>query len=292
MEAKGPLLIACNHPNSFLDAVIIDILFDQPVWSLARGDVFVNRFVSSLLWFLKILPVYRTSEGVENLSDNYKTFQACIELFRRNGKVLIFSEGLSVNEWKLRPLKKGTARLAARCKEENIPLQILPVCINYSSFRSFGKNVILNFGTAFTTTDFDTNGTDGAYHTAFNKKLKEELERLVITVEETDMEKRKELFVMPPSPLVKTILFLPAIAGLLFHAPLYIPLKLFTAKKFGNSIHYDSVITGLLMITYPVYILTAAFVLLILTGNYAVLLLLLLGPFTAWAFVQIKKQIP
>ena len=57
----------------------------------------------------------------------------------------IFSEGKCINEWHLRPLKKGTARLAISSWEENIPLEVLPVGINYSSFRRFGKNVYYQF---------------------------------------------------------------------------------------------------------------------------------------------------
>ena len=66
LKEKGPLLLACNHPNSFLDAVILDILFEQPVWSLARGDAFSGKTINKILTAVKILPVYRTSEGVEN----------------------------------------------------------------------------------------------------------------------------------------------------------------------------------------------------------------------------------
>ena len=140
-------MLACNHPNSFLDSVILDTLFQQPIWSLARGDVFKKAFYIRLLTALKILPVYRTSEGVENLAENYKTFDACITILKGNGVITIFSEGKCINEWHLRPLKKGTARLSIKAWEENIPLQILPVGINYSSFNRFGKNVFLNFGT-------------------------------------------------------------------------------------------------------------------------------------------------
>ena len=43
LKSKGPLLIAFNHPNSFMDAILVDILFDQPVWSLARGDAFKGK---------------------------------------------------------------------------------------------------------------------------------------------------------------------------------------------------------------------------------------------------------
>jgi len=39
----GPLLLACNHPNSFLDGIILDILFDEPIWALTRGDVFKGQ---------------------------------------------------------------------------------------------------------------------------------------------------------------------------------------------------------------------------------------------------------
>ena len=146
LQIEGPLLIASNHPNSFLDAVIIATVFNKPVYSLARGDVFTNKFYSKILQSLNILPVYRISEGAENLEHNYSTFDDCKKLFKNNGIVLIFSEGSCSNEWHLRPLKKGTARLAFSCWQDNIPLNILPVGINYNSFRSFGKIVKLNFG--------------------------------------------------------------------------------------------------------------------------------------------------
>ncbi|MGN6605245.1 MAG: 1-acyl-sn-glycerol-3-phosphate acyltransferase, partial [Ginsengibacter sp.] len=76
LAEKGPLLIAANHPNSFLDAIIVSTLFKQPVYSLARGDVFANGFFSKVLRSVNMLPVYRLSEGAENLGYNYVTFEA------------------------------------------------------------------------------------------------------------------------------------------------------------------------------------------------------------------------
>src|SRR6185503_5127164 len=78
LKEKGPMILASNHPNSFLDAVIMDILFEQPIWSLTRGDAFLGKRINRILFKLKMLPVYRMREGVENLSQNYKTFDACI----------------------------------------------------------------------------------------------------------------------------------------------------------------------------------------------------------------------
>ena len=49
LKIDGPLLLASNHPNSFLDAIILCTLFDKPVYSLARGDVFKNSFIAKIL---------------------------------------------------------------------------------------------------------------------------------------------------------------------------------------------------------------------------------------------------
>ena len=42
--------------------------------------------------------------------------------------------------------KKGIARLAIVAWQQQIPLQVLPIGINYNSFILLGKNVHLNIG--------------------------------------------------------------------------------------------------------------------------------------------------
>ena len=291
LKEKGPMILACNHPNSFLDAVLMDILFEQPVWSLTRGDAFINRTVNNILFKLKMLPVYRPSEGVENLSENYKTFDTCIELFRRDGVVLIFSEGLCVNEWHLRPLKKGTARLAYKCMQENIPLKILPVGINYSSFNRFGKNLFVNFGNLFSVNDFDKNLSDGAFNQVFNNTLQVELGPLVFEIEKNDRQKQKELLELKTPLLTKILLVIPAAIGWLVHAPLYLPIKYWVHKKYNNAGHLDAMQIALPLVIYPFYLLLIVLILFVVLNNWWVLVLLLLLPFTAWSYVRVKGQL-
>jgi 1-acyl-sn-glycerol-3-phosphate acyltransferase len=83
LKAKGPLLFAANHPNSFLDGVILTTLLEENLYSLARGDAFKKPWHKKILLWLHQLPVYRTSEGVENLEHNYTTFEACQEVFKK-----------------------------------------------------------------------------------------------------------------------------------------------------------------------------------------------------------------
>ena len=291
LKEKGPMIVACSHPNSFLDAVLMDILFEQPIWSLTRGDAFLNKTITKLFYKLKMLPVYRPSEGVENLSENYKTFDDCIDLFKKNQIILIFSEGLCENEWHLRPLKKGTARLAYKCIQENIPLKILPVGINYSSFKRFGKNLFVNFGNPFSVTDFDKSLSDGAWHQVFNNRLRQELQPLVFEIEKNDRAKQKELLEIKVPLLAKILLAIPAATGWLVHVPLYLPIKHWVRKKYNNTGHVDSMQIVLTLFIYPFYLLLITILLFIILNSYLVLLLFVILPFTAWSYVQLKGQL-
>ena len=292
MLKKGdPLLLASNHPNSFLDAIILDILFEKPIWSLARGDVFKNKFISRILTTLKMFPVYRVSERVENLNSNYETFESCKKVFREKGTVLIFSEGKSTNEWRLRPLKKGTARLAINSWEENIPLEVLPVGINYSSFRRFGKNIIINFGDIITKEDIPWNTADGIRYQTFNNKLQQQLNSLVFEINKENKEKKQELLEKKPSRLLKIIFGFPAFVGWLIHLPLYLPIKKITYKKTAHNDHFDSVMATILIFTYPLYLLLISFIVFYFTKSSFSFLFLLLMPFTAWCYIQLKPQL-
>ncbi len=291
LKVKGPLLLASNHPNSFLDSVILDTIFDQPVWSLARGDVFKKPFYIKLLTKLKILPVYRSSEGPENLPENYKTFEACIDLFHKNAIVCIFSEGKCINEWHLRPLKKGTARLAFKAWEENIPLRVLPVGINYSSFFRFGKNMFINFGEMMDKQDFNTDLPDGLRYRAFNDRLEKELKPLVFELPDQDKRAQELTLAIKPSVTKKILLSIPAALGWMAHLPIYLPVKKFVLKRTVLTDHYDSVMTGILLLVYPVYLLLIVAIAGLLIKSWWIFLLLLVIPFTAWSYVALKPQL-
>lgn len=291
LNRNGPLLIACNHPNSFLDAIIITTLFKQPVYSLARGDVFKKKWMAFVFKNLNMLPVYRTREGVENLEHNYKSFEACEEIFKKNGVVLIFSEGLCVNEWHLRPLMKGTARLALSSWQQNIPLQILPAGINYNNFRGFGKKVSLNFGEPFGQEAISLENGFGKDVGNFNAHLQTQMQPLILELpEKTKFENANEYFREERSLLNKIILFIPGTIGLLIHAPYYFVLKNIIKKRFGNSGHFDSLLVGVSFFTYPLYLLLVSVIGCYFGGYQVGLLCILLLPILVYCAVQFKKD--
>ena len=289
-KTDGPLLLAVNHPNSFLDAIILCTLFKQPIYSLARGDAFNGKWITKILVSLKILPVYRISEGAENLTDNYSTFDLCKKIFNQNGIVLIFIEGRCINEWHLRPLMKGTARLAISSWEEGIPLKVLPIGINYSSFKKFGKNIHLFLGDFITAKEINLKEGYGKAIQSFNHLAQQQLSNFVVEIEKSDKEKLHKHFFIPISTLKKIILFLPSITGWILHAPLYYPLRAIISKKSKDTDHFDSIIVVLLFFIYPLYVVGITLSLFLFSSQLVFWGLLLLFPFTAWSHLQLKKQ--
>ncbi|MFT3979761.1 MAG: 1-acyl-sn-glycerol-3-phosphate acyltransferase [Ferruginibacter sp.] len=288
---EGPLLIAANHPDSFLDAIILATLFKKPVYSLARGDVFKKPLFAKLLYSLKIYPVYRTSEGVENMEHNYSTFNACREIFRKKGIVLIFSEGRCINEWHLRPLKKGTARLAISSWEEGIDLKILPAGLNYQSFHSYDKNMHVLFGNVFGSEVMDRNNSFGKNVQAFNVRLQQELEPVVYEIANEDIAMRKKVFEVKVPAWKKIALLIPALIAVLAHFPLYMLAKSMAQKYGSANDHYDSIIVAVLFVFYPLYLLLLTVLVFLISGMHWSWLLLAVLPFCAWSYLQIKKQV-
>lgn len=143
---KG-LLIVGNHPSAFLDALMVLFWSERQVYFLARGDVFANPKIGKFLNRLNILPIYRRSEGVENMPKNESTFATCIDFFRKKRAVIIFAEGLCIQEKRLRKLKKGTARLALESEcDNNVPVAVVPVGVNYVHFDSYREEAMIHVG--------------------------------------------------------------------------------------------------------------------------------------------------
>tara|TARA_R110002049_G_scaffold122342_2_gene277174 strand:- start:493 stop:1692 length:1200 start_codon:yes stop_codon:yes gene_type:complete len=146
IPSNKPSIFACTHPNSFLDAIIIGAYSPRKLYFLARSDVFNTPFKMWLLSNMNLIPIYRLQEGAENLHKNEVTFAKCFEIMKKGGSILIFSEGISVTDKLVRPLKKGTARIAFGAEVYNnfkLDLQIIPMSLNYTYPSLFRSEVIV-----------------------------------------------------------------------------------------------------------------------------------------------------
>lgn len=158
LSVKGPVIIAMNHPNAFADSFIISyVTFPVRLKYLARGDAFKPGLISLLLDIIGIIPIYRIQDGgKEGLTKNNSSYKKVNSLLKKNAKLIVFAEGICIQERRLKPLKKGVARMVFGAYEaiHNEQLMVLPVGINYDNPSKFRSTVFYNVGEPIYVKDF------------------------------------------------------------------------------------------------------------------------------------------
>ena len=141
-----PCILSPNHPNAFLDAMLVGAHAPVEMTYLARADVFGTPF-DGLLGALGMVPVYRRRDGYEHLSRTREILAAQRERLRDGGTVLMFSEAEHAHTYPLRPLTKGSARLALETQRgTDRAVQLVPIGLNYYHLRQPGFKVSMVVG--------------------------------------------------------------------------------------------------------------------------------------------------
>lgn len=230
LKNKKPLLIIANHPNSFLDAIIIGAQYKRHLNFLARGDAFTKRHHRFLLGLLKMIPVYRLREGKQYLHLNEFAFTESVRLIKNGESVLIFIEGNCTNTHTLHPFKKGTARIIEKLNEQNVYYEIHITGIAYNQFRGIGKKVNICI-------------SEFSYPTLLKSaKDKIEFNKAVFNT--------LSLNIFPSTQLTK-IHITPVYY---FHYLYYKLIHKITDQKTKGTVFYDSVLFSLLLFTYPLFL--------------------------------------
>ncbi|MEM9528450.1 MAG: 1-acyl-sn-glycerol-3-phosphate acyltransferase, partial [Bacteroidota bacterium] len=154
----APVILAANHPTGFIEPCILACFQPRALHFLARGSVFVNTFYNQLLAAVNILPVFRLEDGgYERLKENFSTFEACFRALSRKQAIMIMAEGRCIHEKALRPLRKGTARIALGALDQDATLQevyIVPVGINFTHAAEVRSTVMIRCGKPILASDY------------------------------------------------------------------------------------------------------------------------------------------
>ncbi len=208
LPVKGPLLLVANHPNTFMDPIVIASLLRQEVYFIAKSTVFNTPFRKWLLGKMNLIPVYRKEDGVASSGANSATFEKCYDFLQANGTLLIFPEGNSFNERRLRPIKTGAARIAlGAATRSNFSqlITILPIGLNYSEPTQFRTKVLVNIASPIIVNDLATiyQADNGHAVRLLTEQIREALESEIIhTHSEEDDELVKQVEAVYKSKLV------------------------------------------------------------------------------------------
>ena len=186
---KGPLLVLANHPSTFLDPIVIATMLDRKVFFLAKGELFKSAFTKWFLPKLSMIPVYRKQDDPSQMSKNQDTFKKCYEHLEKGGAILMFPEGISITERKLRPIKTGAARIVMGAEANNdfkLGANVVTIGLNYVNPHRFNKDVFVNIDEPIKVSDYKSDYEKDNFRAVemLTEKIRMKLEGLVIAIED------------------------------------------------------------------------------------------------------------
>jgi 1-acyl-sn-glycerol-3-phosphate acyltransferase len=189
-----PVLFVANHQSAFMDPIVLSIYSRRSMYFLARGESFKNKVGAWFFSKLHMIPIYRKEETPELAHKNDEVFSKCYNHFQNDGALLIFPEGSSKTEPRLRKIKTGAARIALGAEAEfnfTLGLTIIPVGINYSNPHMFRSGLHVNFGEPISLSDFENDFKSDSFSASkkLTKLIEERIEERVLIVDKEEDEK-------------------------------------------------------------------------------------------------------
>lgn len=196
LNPEEPIIYVANHPNTFMDPIIVAALSKKRVHFLSNGSVF-NKFTRPIFKLFNMIPIYRKTDKsdkpVSQAELNKMSFQKCYDFLAQKGTLLIFPEGTSIIERRLREIKTGTARIALGAEYENnfsLNLKIVPIGINYSDADKFRSEVFVNIGEPILLSKYQNiyNPENFEAVEALTKEIEEEISKLIVVTEDEEQD--------------------------------------------------------------------------------------------------------
>jgi glycerol-3-phosphate O-acyltransferase/dihydroxyacetone phosphate acyltransferase len=146
-----PVLLCMNHPNNFIDSLIVGAVLTRTVHYLATATLFRNRLMARFLTACGAIPVYRKQDDPGKMDRNADTFAACFETLARGQLIGIYPEGTTHSEARVQRIKTGAARIALEYESRRLagggePLALIPVGLTIETRKSFRGRVRVAFG--------------------------------------------------------------------------------------------------------------------------------------------------
>jgi len=151
------IIFAPNHQNALMDALAVLFTNNGHNVFLARADIFKKKTIAAILYFLKILPVYRIRDGFSSLKGNDDIFTKTIDVLKNKNGLVILPEGDHAGFRRLRQLKKGICRVAFQADEAtgfNLKIKIIPVGLEYSNYTRYRQVLTVAYGKPIEVSEF------------------------------------------------------------------------------------------------------------------------------------------
>lgn len=157
IPTDGAVLIAPNHCNTLMDALVVLTSCSETTVFGARADIFKNPFIARIMYFLRILPMVRQRDGLRNVLKNKETQEVIVEILEHGVRFCMYPEGKHRTMHSLQVLGKGVFRAALAANEKfgsERPIYIVPTGIEYGDYFRYRSTSLVNYGKAINVTEY------------------------------------------------------------------------------------------------------------------------------------------
>jgi glycerol-3-phosphate O-acyltransferase/dihydroxyacetone phosphate acyltransferase len=154
IPASGPLVIASNHPNALVDALLVSTILQRRIRLTAKATLFANPLLAPVLRLVGVVPLHRAKDelavrhgGKPPVARNTESFRQVTDALLHGSAVLVFPEGISHDKPTLAPLKTGAARMALAASGAGARgIRLLPVGLIFEQKERPRSRVLVRVG--------------------------------------------------------------------------------------------------------------------------------------------------
>jgi 1-acyl-sn-glycerol-3-phosphate acyltransferase len=184
----GAVLVFSNHPSTWADGILMTLALRRPMRFLVHASLYLPRARGRLLRLYGAFPIYHRDDTEALLKRNDDTVRACHAALDRGEVVVTFPEGTSSTDWRMRPFKTGTARIALGylAGRADRHLAVVPVGLYYRERTAFRSEVEIAVGQPIDLTSSVADPPAGAH--ALTQRMFDSLSALVAQTSDPEIE--------------------------------------------------------------------------------------------------------
>lgn len=148
VPTEGSVIWASNHTNALMDPMVMLPANKIRKVFVARADIFRKSWAKRVLYFLRVMPIYRIRDGINAVKQNDEAIAQATGVILDGVPFIIFPEATHRAKHSLLKLSKGIFHIAENAieKSNGKPVYIQPIGIEYSDYFRFRNNVLVRFG--------------------------------------------------------------------------------------------------------------------------------------------------
>lgn len=254
IPADGAVIYAPNHANALCDAMcVLGIDRKQKVF-VARADIFRDPKKAKILKWLKIMPINRVRDGLDEVRHNDETINKAVDTLQDGVPFCILPEGTHRPKHSLLPLSKGIFRIALQANEQfgaEKPVYIVPVGNEYGDYFHLWDSLTVTVGEPINVTAFAKEHAELEYPQllmALREELTMRMRKLILWVPDDEHYEENIAKVLPKKKRLPrwlawslaVVLFPLFVLSALMTIPLW-GMWLFIQKKVGDPAFHNSV---------------------------------------------------